>query len=96
MSDAFSVLTVPTVLAALAVGLFVGAIYLPEMRVRTVVGPLSMLVAGESFFMLVTVARYVDEASTWARNIGVGILWVVFCAAMWTGLRIQRWQEERP
>ena len=86
-ADAVSVLSFPTVAATIVVGLFLGAVYLPEMRVRTFVGPLSMLVVGLVFFAFVTFARYIDAAPLWDRNMGTGVLWVIFCVAMWVGLR---------
>jgi hypothetical protein len=90
IGDMFAPLTWQTIVATAAVGIFTGALYLPEMRVHTIVGPLSMLVAGEAFFMLTTVARYIDGTANWARLIGFGILWVEYCAVMWVGLRIHR------
>ena len=87
-ADALAVLTWPTSVAAIIVGLFMGGVYLPEMRVRTFVGPLSVFVCGETFFLFVTVARYIDGAPTWERNIGTGILWAIFSLAMWVGLRL--------
>ena len=93
IGDVFAPLTWQTVIATVAVGLFTGALYLPEMRVHTIVGPLSMLVVGESFFALTAVARCIDGTPNWARLIGFGILWVLYCAVMWVGLRIHRAHE---
>ncbi len=89
--DALSVLTLTSVSAAILVGLLLGGVYLAELKNHGVADPIALLFAGLAFFVVITVARWSDSVATWDRNIGVAILWCVFCGAAWIGLRI-RWQ----
>lgn len=94
MTDAFSVLTPATVTAALLVGMLLGALYLAEVQNHATGDPIVLLFAGIAFFILTAAARWVDDAPTWARNLGIGILWCIFCGASWVGLRL-RWRVRR-
>lgn len=91
MPDAFTVLTLPTVGAAVIVGLIVGGVYLADVQHVSVADPIVLLMCGWAFFVLISVGRFADGALTWERNLGVGILWAVFCGSAWIGLRI-RWR----
>ena len=93
LADVMAPLTAQAIVATVFVGVLIGTLYLPEMRVRSLLAPVSMLVAGEAFFMLTTVARYVDGTANWARLIGFGLLWALYCITMWVGLRIRRAHE---
>lgn len=90
ITEVWRVITLPTVTGTVLVGLLAGAFYLFEVRARGMAAPVSLLVTGWAFLVTVAIARDIDGSPEAMRNLGLAILWALFCLFCAFGIALRR------
>jgi hypothetical protein len=88
LDDFCAMLSPAMLLTVTLIGLVVGAIYLAQRHTAPINPPLQLFVAGEAFSIPLTVTRWLDGTAP-ARQAGLSVLWVLFCVAVWVGIKLR-------
>lgn len=82
---------VAMVLGGVLFGMFVLSLSQPVRSGDVATGYVVMIavMTGLVFFVSRGSALFFDQSALWPRNIGFGVLWLIYCLSMWVGLDLR-------